>query len=76
VDLLRGRWWIEADRAFATQSEHEAIADALSRRDPALARQRNEIHVDNAWSIVEAGFKRREQPSPAALEKPTPDVEV
>jgi DNA-binding GntR family transcriptional regulator len=76
VDLLRGRWWIEADRAFATQSEHEAIADALSRRDPALARQRNETHVDNAWSIVEAGFKKREQSSAAALEKPVHDAEV
>jgi DNA-binding GntR family transcriptional regulator len=76
VDLLRGRWWIEADRAFATQSEHEAIADALARRDPALARQRNEAHVDNAWSIVEAGLKRREQSTAASLEKPTPDVEV
>ena len=64
VDLLRGRWWLEADRAFATQSEHEAIADALSRRDPALARQRNEAHVDNAWAIVEAGFKKRSSGEP------------
>jgi DNA-binding GntR family transcriptional regulator len=63
VDLLRGRWWIEADRASATQSEHEAIADALSRRDPTLARQRNEAHVDNAWAIVEAGIKKRSQSS-------------
>lgn len=63
VDLVRGRWWIEADRAFATQSEHEAIADALSNRDPALARRRNESHVDNAWSVVEAGFKRLADPS-------------
>jgi DNA-binding GntR family transcriptional regulator len=76
VDLLRGRWWIEADRAFATQSEHEAIADALSKRDPALARQRNETHVDNAWSIVEAGFKRREQSSVASFGKPAPDVDI
>jgi DNA-binding GntR family transcriptional regulator len=57
VDLLRGRWWAQADRAFATQAEHEAIADALASRNPALARERNQQHVDNAWSIVEAGFK-------------------
>lgn len=57
VDLLRGRWWMEADRAFSTQGEHEAIADALSNRDSARARQLNEAHVDNAWNIVEAGFK-------------------
>jgi DNA-binding GntR family transcriptional regulator len=60
VDLLRGRWWAAADRAFATQAEHEAIAAALSSRDPALARERNVAHVDNAWGIVEAGFKQQE----------------
>ena len=76
VDLLRGRWWREADRAFATQSEHEAIADALMRRDPALARQRNESHVDNAWSVVEAGFKRREHLSAASFEEAAPKVDV
>lgn len=74
VDLVRGRWWREADRAFATQREHEAIVDALSRRDPALARHRNETHVDNAWSIVEAGFKRREHSSATSLEKAVADI--
>jgi DNA-binding GntR family transcriptional regulator len=63
VDLLRGRWWAEADRAFATQAEHEAIAEALGKRDPGLARQRNEVHVDNAWRVVETGFKKRESAS-------------
>lgn len=58
VDLVRGRWWMEGDRAFDTQREHEAIADALRQRDPVLARERNVAHVDNAWSVVEAGFKR------------------
>jgi DNA-binding GntR family transcriptional regulator len=62
VDLLRGRSWIEADRAFATQKEHEAIAEALLARNPALARERNEVHVVNAWQVVEAGLKRREVP--------------
>ncbi len=62
VDLLRGRSWIEADRAFATQKEHEAIAAALSARDPALAREQNEVHVAKAWQVVEAGLKRREFP--------------
>lgn len=70
VDLLRGRWWMEADRAFATQREHEEIAEALSTRNPLLARQRNEIHVDNAWSIVEAGFKRRGHSSVMPFETP------
>jgi DNA-binding GntR family transcriptional regulator len=74
VDLLRGRWWMEADRAFATQHEHEAIADALLKRDPTLARQRNEAHVDNAWSIVEAGFKRREQRSDVAVDQTVRDT--
>ena len=58
VDLVRGRWWMEADRAFATQSEHEAIVEALLKRDPVAARERNVTHVDNAWGVVEAGFKR------------------
>ena len=57
VDLVRGRWWMEADRAFATQSEHEAIVEALLKRDPLAARERNVAHVDNAWRVVEAGFK-------------------
>jgi DNA-binding GntR family transcriptional regulator len=60
VDLLRGRWWAAADRAFATQAEHEAIAAALASRDTTLARERNVTHVDNAWHVVEAGFKREE----------------
>jgi DNA-binding GntR family transcriptional regulator len=58
VDLVRGRWWMESDRAFATQREHEAIAEALLQRNPVLARERNVAHVDNAWSVVEAGFMR------------------
>jgi DNA-binding GntR family transcriptional regulator len=70
VDLLRGRWWAAADRAFATQAEHEAIAAALSSRDAALARERNVAHVDNAWRIVEAGFKR-EDPAPTFDESST-----
>lgn len=57
VDLVRSRWWIEADRALATQREHEAIVDALLARDPVLARERNVAHVDNAWKVVETGFK-------------------
>lgn len=57
VDLVRSRWWIEADRAMATQGEHEAIVEALVARDPVLARERNVAHVDNAWKVVEAGFK-------------------
>jgi DNA-binding GntR family transcriptional regulator len=68
VDLLRARWWMEADRAFATQEEHEAIADALANRDPMLARKRNETHVDNAWRVVEAGIK-------SLGEHPTPGTE-
>ncbi len=57
VDLVRSRWWIEADRAMATQQEHEAIVEALVARDPALARERNVAHVDYALKVVEAGFK-------------------
>jgi DNA-binding GntR family transcriptional regulator len=72
VDLLRGRWWAAADRAFATQAEHEAIAAALSNRDATLARERNVTHVDNAWGIVEAGF-RRQEPVPVPHE---PDSKV
>ena len=49
---------MEADRAFATQSEHEAIVEALLKRDAVAARERNVTHVDHAWSVVEAGFKR------------------
>lgn len=60
VDLLRGRWWTQADRAFDTQAEHEAIAAALSMRNPQLARERNEAHVDKAWKVVEAGLKTRD----------------
>lgn len=67
VDLLRSRWWVEADRAFATQSEHEAIADALLKRNPILARERNETHVDNAWRVVEAGLKGLEEQPKAAI---------
>jgi DNA-binding GntR family transcriptional regulator len=57
VDLVRSRWWMEADRALATQREHEAIVEALVARDPILARERNVKHVDNAWKVVEEGFK-------------------
>lgn len=63
VDLVRSRWWMEADRALATQSEHEAIVDALLARDPVLARERNVAHVDNAWKVIEAGFKSLGQPA-------------
>lgn len=57
VDLVRSRWWMEADRAEATQREHEAIVEALLARDPVVARERNVAHVDNAWKVVEAGFR-------------------
>ena len=67
VDLVRGRWWMEADRALATQREHEAIVDALMERNPVLARERNVTHVDNAWSVVEAGFKSLGGQSPQAI---------
>lgn len=66
VDLVRSRWWMEADRALATQSEHEAIVDALLARDPVLARERNVAHVDNAWKVIEAGFKSLGQPTAQA----------
>ncbi len=60
VDLLRGRSWIATDRAPLTQREHEAIVDALAARDSAAARQLNEVHVDNAWHVVEAMFRSRD----------------
>jgi DNA-binding GntR family transcriptional regulator len=59
VDLLRGRSWISSDRAPMTQQEHEAIADALAARNAPLARQLNEVHVDRAWEVVEAIFRKR-----------------
>jgi DNA-binding GntR family transcriptional regulator len=74
VDLVRSRWWIEADRALATQREHEAIVDALLARDPVLARDRNVAHVDNAWKVVEAGFKSLDrQAVPAEKERDEDD---
>jgi len=58
VDLLRGRRWVASDRAPLTQTEHEAILDALEKRDGRLARRLNETHVDHAWRVVEAAFNR------------------
>lgn len=58
VDLLRGRQWVLSNRAAPTQREHEEILDALERRDSDLARRLNEIHVDHAWAVVEASFRR------------------
>jgi DNA-binding GntR family transcriptional regulator len=58
VDLLRGRTWVVADRGPETQREHEAIAEALSKRDAKLARELNERHVEHAWGVVDTGFKR------------------
>ena len=60
VDLLRGRSWIASNRAPDTQSEHEAIVEALAARDSARARQLNEMHVDHAWRVVEATFHKRD----------------
>jgi DNA-binding GntR family transcriptional regulator len=59
MDLLRGRSWIATDRAPDTQREHEAIVEALARRDAARARLLNETHVDHAWKVVEAMFRSR-----------------
>jgi DNA-binding GntR family transcriptional regulator len=67
VDLLRGRAWVNTDRATSTQREHEAIVAALSRRDAALARRLNEEHVDQAWAIVSANYLAEGPPAePAA----------
>jgi len=60
VDLLRGRSWITSDRAPLTQREHEAIVAALEKRDAPLARELNATHVDNAWNVVEAMFRRQD----------------
>jgi DNA-binding GntR family transcriptional regulator len=52
VDILRGNYWTSTDRASTSQVEHEAILDALQRRDGATARRLSEIHVQNAWTLL------------------------
>jgi DNA-binding GntR family transcriptional regulator len=59
-DLLRGRSWMQSDRTFEVQREHEEIVDALYRRDAASARELNERHVARAWEFVEVHLKARE----------------
>ena len=63
VDLLRGRSWVQSDRALEAQREHEEILDALYRRDPHAARELNEQHVETAWNFVEAHLKKLESPT-------------
>ena len=57
VNVLRSHSWVQSNRAFKTQQEHEAIVEALCDRDVAAARELNEVHVTNAWNVVAAGFK-------------------
>lgn len=52
VDILRGHYWTSTNRAATSLAEHEAILDALQRRDGATARRLNETHVQNAWTLL------------------------
>lgn len=54
VDLLRGRKWATTDRPIVGHDEHHAILDAITRRDPSLARKLNEVHVERAWRNISA----------------------
>ena len=56
VDLLRGQWWGHTERPADGHFEHEALLDAIVRRDAALARRLNEEHVERAWANVAARF--------------------
>ncbi len=62
VDLLRGRWWGTSERPDTGHAEHEAIVDALVRRDGALARRLNEAHIARAWQSIAARFNPAAEP--------------
>ena len=56
VNLVRGTFWMHTDRPLTGAGEHEAIIDALARRDSGLARRLNEEHVERAWASIERRF--------------------
>jgi GntR family transcriptional regulator, trigonelline degradation regulator len=62
VDILRGHYWTSTDRPSTTQVEHEAILDAMKRRDGATARRLSEIHVQNAWSLLSTILNKESSP--------------
>lgn len=59
VNLVRSAAWLSGLRADDSLLEHQAILDAILKRDSEAARQACEAHVRSSWLVIEAALEEQ-----------------